>query len=127
VYQFNYGYGNSDGDGQKKHQFKGALSIGVDDVSNTLVVSAAPYLMSEVSMLIEYLDEAAKPSTTVQVLNVGGGLSASGLKQALSNILPTTEGTPGAKPGGPEPGSPDRRGRRFDRNAEPEPEEPFEP
>jgi type II secretory pathway component GspD/PulD (secretin) len=103
-----YDFGDDDTP-QKKYQFKGALSVGVDEVSNTLIVSTSPYLMDEIGQLIEHLDEAAKPSTSVEVVHVGKGLSAAGVQQTLAKIL-----TPGGQQAGqpPQDQRPDGDGRR---------------
>ena len=82
IYSFNYG-----DSGPKKFQFKGALSIGVDEMSNTLLVSTSPRLMDEVSEMIEYLDQAARPTTTVEVLNTGLGVNGEELQRTLARML----------------------------------------
>jgi type II secretory pathway component GspD/PulD (secretin) len=73
--------------GPKKIKFKGALSIGVDELSNTLLVSTSPRLMDEIGQLIENLDEAARPSTTVEVVNTGLGVNGEQLQRTLSRML----------------------------------------
>jgi hypothetical protein len=73
--------------GPKKIKFKGALSIGVDELSNTLLVSTSPRLMDEIGQLIEHLDEAARPSTTVDVVNTGLGVNGEELQRTLSRML----------------------------------------
>jgi len=83
-----YNYNFSDNGGMpKKYQFKGAISVGVDEMSNTLLVSAVPQLMDEISQMVEYLDEAAIPSTTVQVLSTGHGVSAAQVQKTLARML----------------------------------------
>lgn len=51
-------------------KFKGLLSVGVDENSNSVIISSTEGLMREIRGLIERLDLAAKPSNTVQVLQV---------------------------------------------------------
>jgi type II secretory pathway component GspD/PulD (secretin) len=85
-YTYIYGDVNEDS-GQKIPKFKGALSIGVDDVSNTLVVSAQPYLLSDVGSLIEDLDEAAKPPTiSIRIVQTHNA-DAFKIHQAIARVL----------------------------------------
>jgi len=88
--------------------FKGKLSIGVDDVTNTLLVSTeGQNLMENVTKMIEALDEAAKPVADVQVVTLKGGMNAERVREVLDELLskPTLPGT-GAAPGQPRPGGP---------------------
>ncbi|WP_437203694.1 secretin N-terminal domain-containing protein [Planctomicrobium sp. SH664] len=55
---------------EEPRRFKGLLSVGVDEVSNTIVISAIGLLMPEIRELITRLDEAANPHTTIQVMSV---------------------------------------------------------
>jgi len=88
-------YGNGSGgdsDGTKKPTpvkvgFQGALSVGVDEISNTIIISVQEELFESVLMIIEGLDEAAKPQTTVAVHSVGKGMNAEALQKALSEAL----------------------------------------
>ncbi len=68
---------------QEPIKFKGLLSIGVDEVSNTLVVSAASGLIEGITELIETLDVAAKPDNSVKVLSVNPAISPSFLRDRL--------------------------------------------
>lgn len=85
--------------------FKGKLSLGIDNVGNTLLVSAEgePLLELVVSM-IEKLDEAARPQGEVRVMQLSGGISGQSLQNALRTItgetaIPTTRPSAGeAKP-----------------------------
>ena len=52
--------GSPGGEAQKRPRFRGLLSVGADKVSNTLIVSAPPYLMKEVAKVVQELDEGAK-------------------------------------------------------------------
>ncbi|MEE2935537.1 MAG: hypothetical protein VYA84_06025 [Planctomycetota bacterium] len=63
---------------------KGKLSISVDHVGNTLLVSAdgEPFLNLVIDM-VKQLDEAAHPQGEVQVIELPGGISARGLQNAL--------------------------------------------
>jgi len=87
---YTYVYGNSNQNEKTPEQpikFKGLLSVGVDDISNTVVVSAANGLMDDISELIETLDTAAKPTTTVQVLQMPGSINLSTLKERLDGAF----------------------------------------
>ena len=106
--RYTYIYGG-EGDEKQTEQaprFKGMLSIGVDEHSNTLIVSAPTCLFTQVVEMIQKLDEAAKPVGDVRVVKVGDGVSAERLQQALSGI--SQEGTSGTKPpeGEPKPKTP---------------------
>jgi hypothetical protein len=80
--------GSSDDKGEQKvPRFKGLLSIGVDDASNTLVVSAPGFLFDPVRKMIMALDEAAAPETAVRVVKVGEGISAERLQTVLESVL----------------------------------------
>lgn len=76
-------------------RFKGLLSVGVDEVSNSLIVSAPVYLMTEIRELIAQLDRHAEPNaTTVEVIRLKNGLSAEHLRKGLGNILSGTQTPP---------------------------------
>ncbi len=64
--------------------FKGKLSIGIDSVGNTLLVSAeGEPLLKLVSDMISQLDQAARPTGEVQVIQIPGGVSGQALQLAL--------------------------------------------
>lgn len=100
-------YLGGDGGATKMPRWKGQLSIGVDELSNALIVSAPTYLFDDVKAKIVALDEAAKPVSTVQVMQVDGRLSAAGLQAKLAEILGETSGrrpSSGGRPSGRRPG-----------------------
>lgn len=69
-------------------RFKGLLSIGVDDLSNTLLVSSPVYLMNDIRKLIQELDQAAEPvHDAVEVITLGRGVSAESVKRALGDLF----------------------------------------
>lgn len=75
--------GGQDGGGAD-FSFKGKLSMGVDLVGNTLIVSAeGEPLLDLVCEMIDKLDQAAKPSGEVQVVKLSGDLSADSVQNAL--------------------------------------------
>ncbi|WP_419194463.1 secretin N-terminal domain-containing protein [Novipirellula herctigrandis] len=64
--------------------FKGKLSLGVDEVGNSLLVSTeGEPLLELVCEMISKLDDAAKPSGEVEVINLPGEISAKSLETAL--------------------------------------------
>jgi hypothetical protein len=93
-------FGGSDSSDNKKAPvklaFEGALSVGVDTVSNALIISAEEEIFANVKALITQLDERAKPNTVVQVYEVQGSLSAPELQKALATALSSP--WPGGKP-----------------------------
>ena len=95
-------YRSSSGDdGSKKTAplkvgFEGALSIGVDEVANMLIVSAHEAIFDSVIEMIQQLDEEARPKTTVQVHRVNGRVRADSLQKALAEALGNP--WPGGKP-----------------------------
>ncbi|NQT17875.1 MAG: hypothetical protein HQ582_34295, partial [Planctomycetes bacterium] len=111
-YSYTYVFGDEDGE-RKAPKWKGYLSIGIDELSNTLIVSAPEFLFREITRLIEDLDLAAKPTDAVHVVHLGEGVSAALVQETLSKMLgeKATGGksskASGDKPGG---GRPDRPG-----------------
>jgi type II secretory pathway component GspD/PulD (secretin) len=91
-------------------RFEGKLSIGVDDVTNTLLVSTeGDSLMSVIAGMVEALDEAAKPVSELRVTRLRRDTDGSRLAEALQKVLGKGgELPPGAPPppGMPPPGSP---------------------
>ncbi len=85
IYEF---AGEEDGKkDQKMPKFKGQLSIGVDELSNSLVVSAPAYLFDQVHKMIKDLDEAAAPTSTIKVIKLGQGVSSQQAREVLSDML----------------------------------------
>ncbi|MGA2796133.1 MAG: secretin N-terminal domain-containing protein [Thermoguttaceae bacterium] len=85
IYEF-----SSEEDGkkdQKMPKFKGQLSIGIDELSNSLVVSAPAYLFDQVHKMINDLDQAAAPTSTIKVVKLGQGVTSQQAREALSDIL----------------------------------------
>ncbi len=65
--------------------FKGKLSLGIDEIGNTLLVSAeGEPLLELVEDMIRQLDEAARPTGEIQVIRLPGGISSESLRNALS-------------------------------------------
>lgn len=98
--------GNSEPDRRTQVSFKGKLSIGVDPISNTLLVSTeGQTLMDNVSRMIQTLDEAAKPVSEVRVVALQGNVNAQHIRQVLSDMLQEKPAQPGPAPmGNQQPG-----------------------
>jgi hypothetical protein len=89
VYITQFG-GDDEGDPRGTQvKFKGKLSIGIDELSNTLVVSTeGENLMDNVETLIKSLDEAARPAMNrVEVMKVGGSMDARDVRKALARAF----------------------------------------
>ncbi|WP_197529186.1 secretin N-terminal domain-containing protein [Aeoliella mucimassa] len=114
-----YGQGTGDSDDGKKPTpvkvgFQGALSIGVDEISNIIIISVQEELFESVLQIVQSLDEAASPQTTVAVHSLHSGISPEALKKALSEALgdpwvggkPEKQRTEGDQQQHPGPGRP---------------------
>lgn len=79
--------------GGSDFSFNGKLSIGVDELGNTLLVSAEgePLLELIVSM-IEKLDRASQPGGEIEIVQFSGNVSAETLRQAMSALGNTSMG-----------------------------------
>lgn len=94
-----FGIGASDNEQKPEERtgakFKGKLSIGVDELSNSLLVSAeGEPLLELVSQMIESLDQAAIPMGDMQVVTLRPGMAPDALYQALSRFLDAKESKP---------------------------------
>jgi type II secretory pathway component GspD/PulD (secretin) len=67
--------------------FDGALSLGADDVSGVLIVSAQKALFADIVRMIHELDNEAAPKTTVAVHHVNGNVSAKSLQAAIDKAV----------------------------------------
>jgi hypothetical protein len=110
-----YDFGEKDDDGKMSNsRFSGALSMGIDDSTNTLVVScAAQSMMLNIQQLIKELDKSAVPAAqSFTVLQINRSIDANNLTKKLSDILkkPTATQTPGQQPGQNQPQQ--QQGRR---------------
>jgi len=83
----NYKFGDEGDSEQTMPRWKEMLSIGVDELSNTLIVSAPRFLFDQVDALIKELDERAKPTSSVRVVRLDGKVNTAVVRQALANIL----------------------------------------
>jgi len=97
--------------------FKGKLSLGIDELGNTLLVSAeGEQLLKLVCDMIDQLDQAAKSSDGVRVVNLPASINASSLEMALRTLQ---SGTQQSAPTGPnvQPPSSQRGGPAVNRPA----------
>ena len=101
----------SDDKKEQPIKFKGLLSIGVDENSNILIVSATEGLLLNVGQIIDALDEAARPNASMRVVQIDSRVNPKVLQQKLHSILgpkPAAQGKqpnqPGQQPG--QPGNP---------------------
>lgn len=68
--------------------YKGKLSVGVDEVSNTLVLSTeGQELMELVVKTVEELDQAAEPTTAMRVIPINGGTNPEQLHEMLMRVI----------------------------------------
>ena len=88
-------------DEEEPIRFKGLLSIGIDESSNTLIVSSAGTLMDTISEMIESLDKAADSSSVVQVIKVDKSVDLSLIQERLRELMKTAQPQPGQQPGQP--------------------------
>jgi len=84
--------------------FEGALSVGVDEIANMLIISVQEELFDSVVRMVRQLDDEARPRTTVQVHRVSGTIDPKHLQKALSDALGTP--WPGGRPEKPEAAKP---------------------
>ncbi|MEQ8846206.1 secretin N-terminal domain-containing protein [Botrimarina sp.] len=67
--------------------FDGLLSLGADDEANVVIVSARDEVFQSVVETIREIDQQAKPTTTVRVVPMEGGLATGELRNALLSAL----------------------------------------
>ena len=71
-----------------RQSFAGALSVGVDAVSNTVIISAQEEWIESVSQMVEYLDTAAEDhKDSVAYGHMAGSLRGPNLQYALNAML----------------------------------------
>ena len=117
--QMTYMFGEGDTGAPERTQatFKGKLSIGVDALTNTLIVSAeGETLLKNVGEMIKTLDEAARPLSTVSVVPLKGNVNPEQVRKLLAKVLAESS-TPAAEAKPPTPGGPPGGDRGRDRPA----------
>ena len=98
-------FGGEDGTEKTKiPKFQGLLSTSVHESSNLLVVSAPGFVLKPVTEIVQKLDEAARPSSTVKTVKVGAALQSKAAREALIKALGKKE--EGNQPPGPQNGQP---------------------
>lgn len=102
--------GDADNSNQEKRTqitFKGKLSIGIDEITNTLLVSAeGESLLNIIGEMIEQLDTAAKPQERVQVLRLNSNINPEQISTTLRRILQDGKPTTSSAPAAPAPQAP---------------------
>ena len=86
-------------------RFKGLLSIGIDESSNTLIVSSAGSLMDTIGEMIESLDKAADSASVVQVVKVDKSVDLAVIQERLRSLM-QPPAQPNGQPPGQQPGQP---------------------
>src|SRR5690606_12386733 len=85
--------GGSQQSGGSDFTFKGKLSLGIDELGNTLLVSAeGEPLLELVCDMIDQLDKACLSSDGIRVVNLSGTIEASSLETALRTLRGGTQG-----------------------------------
>lgn len=117
-YTYIYGGGGEEGETPESPiKFKGLVSIGVDELSNTLVVSATDGLMQNISEMITALDDAARPSSSVKVIKVDERINTEVLREKLFKMF-------GKRPA-PANGQPNQQNQQNQQNGGPNQEPQF--
>jgi hypothetical protein len=93
------GEGKSD-DKDEPIRFKGLLSIGIDESSNTLIVSSTASLMTTIGAMIEELDRAGTSSSVVQVIKVDDSVDLALIQERLDKLLGSKTPQNGQNPAG---------------------------
>jgi type II secretory pathway component GspD/PulD (secretin) len=68
-------------------RFEGILSLGVDEVSNSLIVSAPKGVIDSIQDTVKMLDQAAEPNTVVRVHEISGTIDPEELQQAVMQAM----------------------------------------
>jgi type II secretory pathway component GspD/PulD (secretin) len=85
-----YDFGEHDDDGKmSQSRFSGSLSMGIDDSTNSLVISCATQnMLLSIKQLVDSLDTAAVPAAqTFQVLQINRAIDTNNLQKKLSELL----------------------------------------
>ncbi len=70
----------------KKPQYKGQLSLGIDEVSNQLIISAPEFVIREVLALVKQVDRAAS-ERNVAVVPLGRSVDGASMREVLARVL----------------------------------------
>lgn len=82
-----YMFGSGESGSPVLISFEGTLSIGVDDVSNSLVISAHKGVLASIKETINVLDQAAEPDTVVRVHEIQGLIEPERLQRAVMQAM----------------------------------------
>jgi hypothetical protein len=82
-----YMFGGSETDNSVLISFEGALSIGVDEVSNSLIISAHKGVLESIKDTIKILDQAAEPNTVVRVHEIDGMIDPERMQRAVMQAM----------------------------------------
>lgn len=75
--------------------FSGRLSLGVDRLTNSIIVSAEGQpLLDLICEMIEELDQAARPNGATQIVQIGEGMGSKAMEKALRAIMKQQETAP---------------------------------
>lgn len=96
-----------------KVTFKGKLAIGIDEVTNSLIISTeGELLMSVIHRMITLLDESAKPINKVHVVKVSPNVNIANVQKVLAKMVGgEPSAAPPQPPGQPMPGQPGQPGQ----------------
>jgi hypothetical protein len=100
----------SDEEPDRKSQitFKGKLSLGVDEITNTLLVSTeGDSLMNTIGQVVEALDKAAQDESYIQVRELSSRMNGDTLGKTLAKLLEQQKREAASSPPqGPQPPAP---------------------
>ncbi len=99
-----------------KASFQGALSVGVDSISNSVIVSAQEEWMPSIEQMIEFMDQNAMPNTSMVVAQTSAGTNAEFMRKLADVMRPW----PGNKRPKPAPSKPQEKPEASAENAAPQ-------
>ncbi|WP_404309192.1 secretin N-terminal domain-containing protein [Neorhodopirellula lusitana] len=81
--------------GGSDFSFNGKMSLGVDEIGNTLVISAeGEALLDLITSMVEKLDRAAQPGGAIEIVQLSGGVSVEVLEKAMASLGASTSVAP---------------------------------
>jgi hypothetical protein len=89
---YTYNRSGTEGEGDLREEparieYDGLLSVGIDEQTNTLVISAIEGLMPEISQIVKTLDEAARPENNFQVISLDPDINPALIQSRLQKLL----------------------------------------
>ncbi len=85
-YFFDYSPSDDGSQVTKAPRFKGLLSLGVDDISNTLILSAPAWLFDQIEEMIHTLDRAAQSTASMEVVRISERINPQDLEILLKAV-----------------------------------------